>query len=148
MISIDPGKAGAIVRWKNKQPTSIQNLPYEGGKLDIDLMDQYLLQSEIVIVEDVHTSPRMGVVSAGSFMYNLGVIHALSIDKNLIKLPPKRWKNVMGLYGKPKDHALKIVERLVSDVYEQLVKPFSNRVDRAEAVLMGLAYFKLEELKR
>ena len=135
MISIDPGKAGAIVRWKNSLPMSIQNLPYEGGKLDIDLMDQYLLQSEIVIVEDVHTSPRMGVVSAGSFMYNLGVIHALSIDKNLIKLPPKRWKNVMGLYGKPKDHALKIVERLMPDVYEQLVKPFSNRVDRAEAIL-------------
>lgn len=148
MISIDPGKNGAIVRWKYNQPITIQNLPYAGKRLDIDLMAQYLLLDDTVVIEDVHTSPRMGVVGAGNFLYNLGVIHTLSLDKTLIKLPPKRWKNVMGLYGKPKDHALKIVERLVPDVYEQLVKPFSNRVDRAEAVLIGLAYLKLEGLKR
>ncbi len=148
MISIDPGKDGAIVRWKNGLPITIQNLPYDGKRLDIDLTAQYLLQDSIIVIEDVHTSPRMGVVSAGNFLYNLGVIHALSLDKELIKLPPKRWKNVMGLYGKPKAYSLTVVERLLPEVYDQLIKPYPNRVDRAEAVLMGLAYLKLEELKR
>lgn len=148
MISIDPGKNGAIVRWTNGLPITIQNLPYDGKCLDIDLMAQCLLLDDTVVIEDVHTSPRMGVVGAGNFLYNLGVIHTLSFDKTLIKLPPQRWKNVIGLYGKPKAYSLTVVEKLLPEVYDQLIKPYPNRVDRAEAVLMGLAYLKLEGLKR
>lgn len=148
MISIDPGKDGAIVRWTSGLPITIQNLPYDGKRLDIDLMAQCLLLDDTVVIEDVHTSPRMGVVGAGNFLYNLGVIHTLSLDKTLIKLPPQRWKNVMGLYGKPKAYSLTVVEKLLPDVYSRSIKQHPNKVDRAEAVLVGLAYLKLEGLKR
>ena len=143
MISIDPGRKGCIVAWHNNQPISITDNPYIGNKVDIDKLYDLIKPALTIVVEDVHTSPRMGVVGAGGFMYSLGAIHALSKDKKLIKLPPKRWKNVMGMYGKPKPYALEVVKRLMPEQFEKMIDPFPNRVDRAEAVLMGLAYFKL-----
>lgn len=143
MISIDPGRKGAIVRWEELTPISITDNPYIGNKIDIDKLYDLIKSASVVVVEDVHTSPRMGVVGAGGFMYSLGAIHALSKGKKLIKLLPKRWKNIMGLYGKPKPYALEVVNRLMPKQFEKMIDPFPNRVDRAEAVLMGLAYFKL-----
>ena len=143
MISIDPGKKGCIVRWEGSTPTSITDNPYIGNRVDIGKLYELIKSALTIVVEDVHTSPRMGVVGAGGFMYSLGAIHALSKDKKLIKLLPKRWKNVMGLYGKPKPYALEVVKRLMPEQFEKMIDPYPNRVDRAEAVLMGLAYFKL-----
>ena len=143
MISIDPGKKGCIVAWNNNQPISITDNPYIGNKVDIDKLYDLIKPALTIVVEDVHTSPNMGVVGAGGFMYSLGAIHALSKDKKLVKLQPRRWKNVMGMYGKPKPYALDVVKRLMPEQFEKMIDPFPNRVDRAEAVLMGLAYFKL-----
>lgn len=50
----------------------------------------------------------------------------------------------MGLYGKPKPYALEVVKRLMPEQFEKMIDPFPNRVGlEREAVLMGLAYFKL-----
>jgi hypothetical protein len=143
MISIDPGKKGCIVRWDGTTSISITDNPYIGNKVDIDKLYDLIKPALTIVVEDVHTSPRMGVVGAGGFMYSLGAIHALSKDKKLVKLPSKRWKNVMGMYGKPKPYALEVVKRLMPEQFEKMINPYPNRVDRAEAMLMGLAYFKL-----
>lgn len=70
-------------------------------------------------------------------MYSLGAIHALSKDKKLIKLQPRQWKNVMGLYGKPKPYALEVVKRLMPKQFEKMIDPYPNRVDRAEPCSWG-----------
>lgn len=147
MISIDPGRAGAIVNWEASTPLSIIDMTYFKSRLDLIRLKEIFaeLKPGVVVIEDVTSAPRAGVVSASNFLYNVGALHTASVfsGAHLIRLPIKRWKNVMGMYGKPKPYALEIVKRLMPEQFEKMIDPYPNRVDRAEAVLMGLAYFKL-----
>lgn len=147
MISVDPGKCGAMVVWHHNSPLTIINNPYEGTKLDIkkvlDVFEEFDTVTKLVI-EDVATSPRMGVTGAGSFMYNLAVFHTAAIANGceVIRIKPQKWKNVMGLYGKPKPYAL----IKIKEVYPDFDDKHSNKLDRAEVILMGYAFLKLKKL--
>lgn len=146
MISVDPGKCGAMVVWHNNLPFHIENNPYEGTRLNIAkvIMLFRAYNPKILVIEDVSTSPKMGVVSAANFLYNLAVFHTAAIANGceVIRIKPQKWKATMGLYGKPKPYALVKIK----EVYPDFDDKHSNKLDRAEAVLIGAAYQKLKKL--
>ena len=151
-LSIDPGINGAISVWEHtlesEELAYIMNMIYAGKVIDIDwLWSTFsVLQPKTIIVEAVHTAPRAGVVSSGNFMYTVGCIHtaAMAVGADLIKIPPKTWKNAVGLYNKPKSMALIVFEKeLGSNAYDKNILHNRNGTDRAESALMGVAYFKL-----
>lgn len=148
-LSIDPGENGAIVTWEGRGIVSIIDMPYEGKKLNLPHVYNIFTSFNPceVIIEDVHSSPRSGPVSASNFMYNVGVLHMATIfsGADLIKIMPTTWKAATGLYGKPKSYSISKVRDLYAAEYQELVKPFKNKTDRAEAILIGEAYFKMKE---
>ena len=147
-FSIDPGEKGAIVIWSQEKPAMILNNPYKNKRLDgvavVDIFNTY--RPSVVVMEDVHTSPRMGNASAGNFMYGVGMYHGIAsaFGSELVLLSPQKWKAVVGLYGKPKIAALEKV-KLHTDTFNSNIQPYPNRLDRAEAVLIGYAYQKLQK---
>ena len=148
-LSIDPGENGAIVTWEGRGIVSIIDMPYEGKKLDLSQVYNIFTSFNPceVIIEDVHSSPRSGPVSASNFLYNVGVLHTATIfsGADLVKIKPQTWKAATGLYGKPKSCSVGKVRELYAAEYQELIKPFKNRTDRAEAILIGEAYFKMKE---
>jgi len=149
ILSIDPGKAGAIVKWTDKQPTIILDMVYNKAKLDIKALIPIFKDIKTVILEDVHSSPRAGVASSGSFLYNVGVLQTATIfsGATLVLLKPTTWKSATGLYGKPKSKSPDKAKEYYPEAYETMIAPFKNNVDRAEAVLIGAAYLKIEGAK-
>ena len=149
-FSIDPGEKGSIVVWSQEKPAMILNNPYKNKRLDgvevIDIFNTY--RPSVVVVEDVHTSPRMGTTSAGNFMYGIGMYHGIAnaFGAELVLLSPQKWKAVVGLYGKPKIAALEKV-KLHTSSFNKDIKPYPNRLDRAEAVLIGAAYLKIKRME-
>ena len=147
MISIDPGEQGAIVRWDDGVPKYISDMSYKGKRLDIVKLMDAMGGPHVTVIEDVHTAPRAGVSSSGNFMYNVGVLHAAAnyCGSTLVLLRPQLWKAAVGLYGKPKSQSpLKACE-LFADIFFAQINPYKNRIDRAEALLIGWAYLKLKK---
>ena len=147
-LSVDPGINGAIAVWEKEELSYIMNMVYDGKVVDIVWLWQTIgvLQPKTIIVEKVHTAPRAGVASSGNFMYSVGCIHtaAIAVGADLIKMPPKAWKNAVGLYNKPKPMALKVFEKeFGSSSFDKHIMNNRNATDRAESALMGVAYFKL-----
>lgn len=150
ILSIDPGIKGAVVIWNDDDSINdILNMKYNGSYIDYQWLNKLMkLSLSKLIVEDVHTAPRSGVSSAGSFMYSLGCIHAAAdaAGVEIVKLRPQTWKNTVGLYKKPKIKALdRVVEFFGTKAYNYFIGGNINRVDRAEAVLIGYAYQKLQK---
>lgn len=147
MISIDPGEQGAIVHWDEGVPKYISDMPYKGKRLDICRLMDIIGWPHVTVIEDVHTAPRGGVASSGNFMYNIGVLHAAAhyCGSTLVLLRPQLWKAAVGLYGKPKSQSPIKACELFEDMFNIYINPHKNRVDRAEALLIGHAYLKLKK---
>ena len=152
IFSIDPGKNGAVVFWSNGEMISINNLAYEGTKISLQWLKEIFenCKPKTLVIENVHTSPRMGVVSAGNFMYNLGAIHsaATMAGTEIVMLTPQKWKAVVGLYGKHKGAALIKARELFPSDWLSKIENRKNSIDRAEAALIGVAYAKIQEYKK
>lgn len=75
VIGIDPGKSGGIAVLGCDSPQT-HKMPLTVGDL-VDLLRSLAVSgATLAYVERVHTSPQMGVVSAGTFMRGLGNIEA------------------------------------------------------------------------
>lgn len=154
IASIDPGKNGAVTFWDDFDGViDIVDIPYVGKKINFAELLEIIASSnpDVVIVEDVHTSPQMGVVSAGNFMYSLGCIHTAvtAVGSKLVKLTPKKWKTAMGLYKKTKVESVKTFQECFEEKdYIEYIKGHKNAIDRAESALIGQAYLKLEGVKK
>lgn len=111
ILSVDPGKHGAFVILDfvtntieaHKVPLTTR----KGEKSVIDVKGLFECVRECVkgvntiIIEDVHSMPRDGVVSAFSFGYFkgllMGMLFALGVDDKCVFIPPQVWKGAMGL---------------------------------------------------
>lgn len=149
-ISIDPGANGAVVIWNEWLDISdIRDLVYSDKVIDLVWVKELLTEvvPTDVIVENVHTSPRSGVVSAGNFMYSLGALHmgAISMGFNLHTISPQRWKRLTGLYGKDKAASvIKFQETFGMEPFMNYIFKKKNKIDRSEAALIGHAHFKMK----
>jgi len=107
-LAIDPGISGGLVfvggdkivaacpmpvitAVKNKRKKSV----VDSGAIDV-LLRQYT--PERVFIEDVHSSPQMGVTSAFSFGQGLGRVEGLSAAhiREILYVPPQTWKARLG----------------------------------------------------
>lgn len=145
-IGIDPGVNGAVsVFHETGEFETVFDLPIifdNRGKKQIDEAQLYaqLLGYKILraYIEDVFSSPQMGVTSAFNFGRSVGAIQgvlaASEIPYSLIR--PQRWKDTFRLLKKEKDAARdKVISILPGK--KGLFKRKKD-VDRAESCLICL----------
>ena len=100
-IGIDPGKTGGIA-YINDNEVGIYKMPDTPTGL-IDILEHIdYLGTCFAMVEKVHSTPQMGVKSAFTFGYGLGIIHtALSAAKiPYDEISPSKWQRKMQCLSK------------------------------------------------
>jgi hypothetical protein len=145
-IGVDPGKSGAFALLDSYgEIVEIDDMPCVGKfvsvPLVVDIFQQYLtgLDGDEVtcVIEDVWSSPQMGVTSAFSFGRSKGLVEGIATMANcrVEYVSPAKWKRDMKL-GKDKGEARDQAMR-----HWPLHRPRFTRVKddgRAEAALIAL----------
>lgn len=101
IIGIDPGKAGGIAVITRDHVEAIP-MPDTVGDLVDHLLSLSVLDCGRVVVERVHSSPQMGVVSAFTFGRGLGNIEAAcaALALRLEWVAPQVWQRALGCLSK------------------------------------------------
>jgi len=160
ILSIDPGKNGALVlldlcnlTMRTEKVPLIKN---KGAKPEIDKNMLYkhttdmLANADFLVIEDVHSMPRDGVVSAFSFGYFNGFIDGClqgarwrANDPRVYRTPPQVWKAALGLLrdkSLPQNRQVKEAKeraiRLAHAMYPQCVDILDTE-GKCEATLIG-----------
>jgi len=144
IVGVDPGKTGAIalLDMHNGELVAVEDMPAIGKHVNAavvgDMLNDWQRLGKIVaIVEDVTSSPQMGVVSAFSFGRSKGIIEGclgtLSVPVTLVT--PAKWKRDIGLRA-DKDAA----RQLATNTWPTWADTFRRKKDdgRAEAALIAL----------
>lgn len=142
IIGIDPGKNGAFALVDTETWTlAITDMPKEPGKGGKDAVSPAgvarlfdAARPDHVFIEDVWSSPQMGVVSAFNFGRNLGILEGACASRAILtKVRPQGWK---GLTKTPKDK--NEARRRAMQVFPCAYDLFSRVKDdgRAEAALI------------
>ena len=144
--AIDPGCHGAIAIFnENGQFHDVHDIPVytdKKGKRHIDAKELYslLLNYKILhaYIENVFSSPQMGVTSAFNFGRTLGAIQGVLSASEIpyTMILPRRWKDYHRLLNKEKDMAREKVIHLFPKHMDKFRR--KKDIDRAEAVLIGL----------
>jgi crossover junction endodeoxyribonuclease RuvC len=120
IISIDPGKSGAIAYTKNGTTTA-QPMPIAGKELDLPTLANIIRSASpaLAVIEKVHSMPGQGVSSTFSFGTGYGQIQGLlaglGIPFELVT--PQAWKKlVLAGTAKDKDAAIAYCRRAFPDV--------------------------------
>ena len=152
IIGIDPGKNGAFVYYSEGKIQRVENMPLRphGRKMVPDAGKIYDLlavkdANTIIVLEDVHTSPRAGVASSGEFMRGVGIIEGACGKHTPIFLAPQKWKAATGLIGSPKRASLAKAEAYFPGC-SKFLDNCTNQVDRADAICMVQAAIVLRRL--
>lgn len=101
IVGIDPGKTGAIALIDTTAWTiAMVDMPQEpgsGGKVAVSpvgvarLMDA--VAPDYAVIEDVTSSPQMGVTSAFNFGRSLGIVESACAARSILtKVRPQVWK--------------------------------------------------------
>ena len=152
-ISIDPGKNGAITFWYNLTVTNIINIPYKtyktiGSIPDYKQLTEIFSDIDLVIIENINSSPTDGIASASKFTKEFGIIvGASAVAKRTEFLRPSVWKSGVGIVRKPKKAAVPKALLLHPEAEEFLVGQ-KNIVDRSDSLLLGHFWLKIKEKLR
>ena len=142
IVGVDPGKSGALALIDTQAWTiAITDMPQEpgrGGKVAVSPAGVArafdAAQPDHVYIEDVASSPQMGVVSSFNFGRNLGIIEGACASRAMLtKVRPQDWK---ALTKTPKDK--NEARRRAMQVFPCAYDLFSRVKDdgRAEAALI------------
>ncbi len=149
IIGIDPGFSGAIAFLSKNSDSSVSvvDMPTmrQGSKKQVDahslasLIRPHIQIIKAVAIEDVHSMPNDGAVSAFSFGYSAGIIKGVCAGLNLPKplmIPPNVWKPYLNLSPDKRKSLL-----LAKKLFPRYTRYFERAKDdgRAEAIL--IAYF-------
>lgn len=142
-LGIDPGLSGALAWVTDKgEVLDVADIPLldEGPRhKSIDAVRLSALarrhEAHAAIIEAVHARPTDSKVAAFTFGRNLGALEAIIMAAGLPlhRVPPILWRRWAGLApGAPKDASIAAALRIAPTA-----RPFLNRHDRADAVLIG-----------
>ena len=152
IIAIDPGVRGAFVYYESNRIARVEDMPLRphGRKMipDAGRIYELLIAKDagtLIILEDVHTSPRAGVASSGGFMRGVGIIEGVCGKHTPIFLTPQKWKAATGLIGAPKRASLAKAETFFPEC-SKFLDNCTNQVDRADAICMVRAALVLRRL--
>jgi len=146
VLGIDPGLTGAFAifsEWSNSVKVLDMPLKKNGKKKIVDgvaiakALRPYVGQLKYAVIEDVHSMPADGAVSAFSFGFGTGVVTGVlqALGIKIIKVKPAVWKAGMGL-SRVKNDSLVMARELFPD-HKDFFK-FKKHDGRAEAALMAV----------
>ena len=143
IIGIDPGFSGAIAFFSSKGKLLVYDMPLH-KIMGRDQVDARKLTSLLkcyapfvfAAIEDVHTMPTDGVVTAGRFMYNTGILIGVlaALDIKILRMKPAVWKSALGLSSNKKQSLT-----LAKKTFPAYTHLFQRAKDdgRAEAALIA-----------
>lgn len=156
VLGIDPGLSGALA-FLGRDGTLLEvvdmpTMTIRVGKKDQRHVNAALLASacrlngiRTVVVEDVRSSPQMGVTSAFNFGVGkgtvLGVVAALGLS--LVLVPPTRWITDLRLAKQGKDAHRARATELWPNVADWFARPSHD--GRADAALLAYWHLTHEE---
>ncbi len=114
IIGVDPGKTGAVALLDGTggELLEVIDMPLTGKHISVHLLASHLeavaddTSPVTCVIEDVSSSPQMGVTSAFSFGRSKGLIEGLAAGYGwrIVYITPAKWKRDMKL-GKDKGQA-------------------------------------------
>ena len=151
IIAADPGKSGAFALIDtNVWTIALEDMPQEpgtGGKVAVSpagvarLIDA--AQPDFAFIEDVASSPQMGVTSSFNFGRSLGIIEGACASRTILSKPrPQTWKSLTKT-PRDKNEARRRAMQLFPCAYDLFVRAKDD--GRAEAAIM--AFYGLLSLK-
>lgn len=151
-LGIDPGQNGALVIYhpdaKHLILLDMPTIEVRVAKTTKRRVDLYQLGNWLdihrsmcrgAIIEEVTSSPQMGVASAFSFGFSAGAVQA-AVAANAIPIRmvrPQEWKSKFGLLRQDKDASRLVASRIAPQFAHHW--PLKKHDGRAEAFL--LAYY-------
>lgn len=154
IVAIDPGAKGCIVTLTSEQgPITFLDIPLIQGPgrkkvVDVDVVRIHIddQSPDIVVLEAVHTAPRDGGVSGGSFMLNFGSLIGACAGHRREFILPQHWKSFSGLRNCAKQASVDKACLYYRGI-DPLIRGYKNSVDRADATLIGrYGLFKFREV--
>lgn len=150
IVGIDPGLSGAMVALDSIgdswEPSAWIRMPVEDSVdyrgIDASNMYQWLRarNPKAIYLERVHTMPKQGVASSGTFM---GAFHAARAVARLVRpvrlITPQVWKRHLNLIGRPKDASRMLAMSLWAD-WSELGRKAAGQA-YADAAFIALAGF-------
>nr|WP_312991073.1 hypothetical protein [Brevundimonas diminuta] len=144
ILGIDPGKNGALALIDTETWTlAITDMPREPGRSGKEAVSpggvgQAIIAAhpDYVVIEDVWSSPQMGVTSAFNFGRALGILEGAGAARSMLtKVRPQEWKAATKT---PKDK--NEARRRAMEMFPCALKLFARVKDdgRAEAALLCL----------
>jgi crossover junction endodeoxyribonuclease RuvC len=135
-IGIDPGKGGGICFIKNKDIAVAYKCPETIEQMTSILKKEIKgFRKKQATIENVHSMPRDGVVSAFSFGRNfgtwLGILTALNIDFNMVS--PQKWMKTFHPLPKEKKSRKHKLKQIAFDLHPDA----KNTLSTADAVLIA-----------
>ena len=151
ILSIDPGKSGAIAAIKGGKIMLLKLAPTissgRGKKLDITEMNKIIesLKKDHDLkayIEKVHSMPKQGVASSFAFGkgygYWIGLLAAHKIP--FIEITPQAWKKkALAGTDKSKGAAILRVKQMFPDIDMKPGRRVKDHDGMADAVLIGIA---------
>lgn len=152
ILGVDPGKTGALALIDTTDWTiAILDMPQEpgtGGKVAVSpagvarAMDA--AAPDYAVIEDVTSSPQMGVTSAFNFGRSLGVLEGACASRSILtKVRPQVWKTATKT-PKDKTEARRRAMQLFPCAYDLFARAKDD--GRAEAAL--IAFYGLLDIVR
>lgn len=152
IIGIDPGKTGALALIDTDQWTiAITDMPLEPGRSGKDAVSGAgvarifdAVAPDHVYIEDVWSSPQMGIASSFNFGRSLGILEGACASRAILtKTRPQEWKS---LTKTPRDK--NEARRRAMQVFPVAYDLFKRVKDdgRAEAAL--IAFFAVLQVTR
>lgn len=144
VLAVDPGKSGALALINTEAWTiSLLDMPQEpstGGKVAVSpagvarAVDA--ARPDYTIIEDVTSSPQMGVTSAFSFGRSLGILEGACASRSMLtKVRPQVWKAATKT-PRDKNEARRRAMQLIPAAYDWFTRAKDD--GRAEAALLAL----------
>lgn len=141
IIGCDPGKTGALAAIdQDGNLHDTWDMPVVGKVVAAPLLADIFVPlqrvAEVCVIEDVHSSPQMGVTSAFSFGRALGALEGVALGANIPVrfVSPRRWKRALGLSPDKE-----LSRRRAIELWPAQSAMFARKMDadRAEAALIA-----------
>lgn len=148
ILAVDPGKSGALafLNHTKNELVEVCDMPTRQGEKDTKktldiyvlshLVDRHASQIRYAVIEDVHSMPHDGVVSAFSFGKSTGIVIGVIASFNIpiYFVNPAVWKRAMGV-SYEKDTSRAMASKLFIDSAHLFIKKRDD--GRAEACLLA-----------
>lgn len=148
-VGIDPGATGAIAVLQANNLT-ITTLKDEREALDELRRISKLPGQVFVLLEEVHSMPRQGVVSSFTFGRNFGVVigMVMACDLSLQLMRPQRWLKELGIRPRKKTESKTEWKKFLAATAKRMYPKFQSiNQQNADSVLIATACRRLFNVK-